>query len=1270
MHAKLGHTADVSWSSREPDVTRSFDGKPTALGSDSVPSFDPDRTARELPIGHVINGRYTIRAALGRGGMGHVYDVHDEVNPGRATALKVAFGLGQRWGAMKMLRSEFAIMTRLDHPHVAEVYDFEPIRGTADFLIAMERIDGESLRVTLDAPRPTPWVVARIVQVCRALSYMNSRGVAHFDLKPGNIMLTRQDVVRVVDFGISGAEPAHGDGSVVGTPRYMAPEVLLGGEVDSRADLYSLGITVYALLTGRPPCEARSLAGVAEWMRTSRVELKDPSVPRWLAAIVERLCARDPADRYPRPNAVIEALNAGGGTTFELETEQTKESYIVSPRFTGRSTEYGRLVGFMQDRFSRAQGPTVATVRGPAGIGKSRLFKELRQYAQLHTLAFFESSCYERSLDEYGPWSELLLRVVPLLESFQGIDDVERALPELVKIAPRLARGRSFSPSPPATSAEGERARLLETVAEFLVRAAERVPFALYVNDLQWAARGTAEIFAYLARKLHDSQRRACVPLALLGSFRDDEVEGRPIGKALEELQHSASRVDVELRPLAPVDVSGMVRSMLGVQQIPKAFLERVANETGGNPFFVQEVMRELFENGSVFLKGGKWSASGTISELKLPTTIADVFRRRFAHLDASARDVVRLLAVHGRPMSLALLERIVGGDGVPQVVRLLGARRLIVLHSESTVACELAHDRIRETIYGDLPPEQRSDLHGRIGTLLESQSEGLPPQARPLDDMALHFSAAGLVTKAIRYSMAAGRRALDNYANDSAVVHLEYVRAHQPSTECEELLAEALLRTGNIDRSAEVVGDAISRSAEPQARARLRGLLARCHFVRGNYARSTDEGWRAVTELGETRPRGQPGLLWSLAGAYLRYRFAMDLERDDLPTGDRDRLITRLYAALAECVLWSGGDPREFFLVAMRAALVSSRLGPCEERAIARAGLAGALAWLGEADYSRWKDAAQRDLRRRPSLETEVLISIADNGSIGGAIASSPEIFDEIRSDLRKALASGTRFLPTMLSCFLRECWRTARWEEGHREYERLVELLDRAAPSFLEDGYAELHAPRIVLHHTGSVDLAREISDRVLLQARAKGNKNVQMASLAFAAEISASEGDTQRAIEELEAARSMARRSRSVTTLGFVGHQLPRLYLRADEGSRHPQRRAEHAIADNRRLIVRRGRDELRPLTLLAEGLLAESLGDTRIADAKLAEARSVAKQMYLAFYKYEIVTERARLRAARGDTVGARHDFDDALRHAVDSEDLLLRSRCRLGLADLD
>ncbi len=206
-------------------------------------------------------GPYEVVSPLGAGGMGEVYRAHD-TKLDRDVALKVLpQGSLADEAARKRFRKEALALSRLSHPHIASLFDFDTSEGGTDFLV-MELVSGPSLDTKLRrGPLPEKEVVRLGAQVLRGLVAAHERGIVHRDLKPQNIRLTPDGIVKVLDFGLARVAPAMGDnettdtasGSIAGTPPYMSPEQLLGKEVDARTDVYAAGVVLYEMATGRRP---------------------------------------------------------------------------------------------------------------------------------------------------------------------------------------------------------------------------------------------------------------------------------------------------------------------------------------------------------------------------------------------------------------------------------------------------------------------------------------------------------------------------------------------------------------------------------------------------------------------------------------------------------------------------------------------------------------------------------------------------------------------------------------------------------------------------------------------------------------------------------------------------------------------------------------------------------------------------------------------------------------------------------------------------------
>src|SRR5262245_46174377 len=208
-------------------------------------------------VGRTI-GKYRIVGQLGRGGMGTVYKAVDETLD-REVAIKVLNPELADTDIMKRFRAEATTLAKLNHPEIATIYEL--FRSDTDLLMVMEFVRGETLEHLSNrlGPLPPDRAASIIDRVLSALGHAHRAGVVHRDLKPANVMVTEVGGIKIMDFGIArvrGAEHKTLEGYMMGTPAYMAPEQVLGQDIDGRADLYSAGVVLYRLLTGTLPFTA------------------------------------------------------------------------------------------------------------------------------------------------------------------------------------------------------------------------------------------------------------------------------------------------------------------------------------------------------------------------------------------------------------------------------------------------------------------------------------------------------------------------------------------------------------------------------------------------------------------------------------------------------------------------------------------------------------------------------------------------------------------------------------------------------------------------------------------------------------------------------------------------------------------------------------------------------------------------------------------------------------------------------------------------------
>src|SRR3954447_21415154 len=287
----------------------------------------------------MVDGRYRVLKRLGAGGMAEVWCAEDEVL-GRRVALKL---LGGRFAEdpefRERFRREAQAAAGLTHPNIVGIFDRSEWEGTP--YIAMELVDGQTLKelVTERGPLPLETAVGLTEQILRALAYAHRRGIVHRDVKPQNVILDPDGQAKVADFGIARA----GDtsqmtqtGAIVGTMQYLSPEQAEGHPVDRRADLYSVGIVLYELLTGQVPFDGEAPIAIAIKQINERPVPPgqlEPGIPPTLEAVVMRALEKDPARRYQSAEEFIAALEAAlRAPTRQIIAEPAAEWVEEEPR--------------------------------------------------------------------------------------------------------------------------------------------------------------------------------------------------------------------------------------------------------------------------------------------------------------------------------------------------------------------------------------------------------------------------------------------------------------------------------------------------------------------------------------------------------------------------------------------------------------------------------------------------------------------------------------------------------------------------------------------------------------------------------------------------------------------------------------------------------------------------------------------------------------------------------------------------------------------------
>jgi serine/threonine protein kinase len=864
-------------------------------------------------------GPYRINDTIATGGMGVVYRAQ-HVDTGEVVALKTVAGL--RPGMVGSMRREILALVRVRHPgvvrlvgeglheglpwHAMELLDGRPLRNFIDgawkpYQPALElmttRDNGQLMTTAPDilrtiserrgaAPPPIPphqrlpaggsalrESLSLVRRICQTLAFLHGEGIVHGDIKPENVVLQAGDKKPVlVDFGImrrvagaTGREALEVDHDGAGTLAYMAPEQILAGDLDARADLYAVGCILYEMVCGRPPFLDDWNGSIYEQQLESAPRPPSETVsglPERLEALILRLLAKEPQQRPGYADDVGSELEALGAEPWPEFSDPAPRSYLYRPGFSGRMALLRQLDGELEAARERAGRCAVLT--GPSGSGKTRLCMELARRARAAGMRALSGECLPLGTGDAGAGLPLqafrpLLQAVADRCRSDGPEATEHLLGDharvLVEFEPQLARvpGYERLAAPPKLPSERIAERVQRSVVEVLERFAERQPLLIVLDDLQWADDLTMGVVRSLLAR--GGELRAL----LLITLRSESADA-----ALNAVRNAAGALRLRLDPLGRGEVESIIAGMTARDDPPPSLVGHLAHESGGNPFFVAEYLKAAVADGLLQRVAGHWEfrlAHAAASSLLAPGSVQALVARRFDGLSDEAQTAVAMGAVLGRSFPADELQAgaELEAERFEAAVDELLTRQILVI--EESGPLRFVHDKIRESAYAAIDENTRRRLHARAAELLLKSADNPDVWHR----VAHHFLFAGDDARAFEWAERAGVRACATAAYREAREHLE-------------------------------VACRLAPKLAPLELARLHRLYAEALDGVGAIDASGQELKAALAALGRPLPQSRPGWLAMLAGQTLRQVVHRFLPPPS-PRGDEERVEAAIAA-------------------------------------------------------------------------------------------------------------------------------------------------------------------------------------------------------------------------------------------------------------------------------------------------------------------------------------------------------------------------------------
>ena len=790
------------------------------------------------------------------------------------------------------LAHEYDLRDELDTAWAVRPLDL--VRSGGRTLLLLEDPGGEPLERLMGEPMEAGTFLRFAINAAAALSKAHSLGLVHKDVKPANIFVNcANGPVRLAGFGLASRLPRERRAPeppevIAGTLAYMAPEQTgrMNRSIDSRSDLYALGVTFYRMLTGVLPFSATD---PMEWVHchiarkpVAPVE-RCGSIPAPISEIVVKLLAKTAEERYQTAAGLEHDLRCcltqlkkqSHIEQFLLGERDAPDRLLIPEKLYGREREIETLLAAF-DRIAAGEGPQLVLVTGQGGVGKSAVVQELYR-ALVPRRGLFASGKFDE-LKRDIPYASLAQALQDLIRPLLGKSEDElapwrAALTEalgpngalMVALVPELELVIGRQPPAPELPPRDAQRRFQLVLCRLLgVFARPEHPLALFLDDLQWLDAATLDLLEDLLTQpdLHH--------LLLIGTYRDDGVTpAHLLMQRLAAIREAGGRVqEIVLNPLRLEDVSRMVADALRSNRA-RALARLVHEKTAGNPFFAIQFLTGLAEEGLLAFErdAASWAWDlGRIRAKDYTDNVVDFMLGKLRRLPGTTRAVLQQLACLGNGAPVATLAVVQGETEEKLHAAFLPAvRARLLLRQEG--AYRFLHDRVREAAYALIPDGERATVHLAIGRRLAAR---MPPSAieesvfeivGQLNRGSVLISAGKEREQLAELNLIAGRRARSSTAYSSALIYFgagtallqadAYERRHDLAFALELNRAECEFLTGALTDAEARLSDLTGRANTPSELASVTRLRVDLFMTLGRSDRAVAVGLECLRRFG-----------------------------------------------------------------------------------------------------------------------------------------------------------------------------------------------------------------------------------------------------------------------------------------------------------------------------------------------------------------------------------------------------------------------------------
>lgn len=679
-------------------------------------------------------------------------------------------------------RRESATLARLNHENLIKVIGIGDFEDTC--YIVTEYLIGKTLEQKIESEKMTDIESVEVMKLAsKALAELHRNNLVHRDIKPANIFITSDNKVKLMDLGlVVDIEQVKSETALVGTPLFCSPEqsLVLNRPVDFRSDIYSLGATLFTLLTGQPPFQ-----GTFTEILQQHASLKAPDVHslnadvlKSIASIVAKTLLKDPDDRYQTIESLIydfnrlpeidDLLQKGQEPSLgKFDNNKTRSTKVA---FVEREEENKKLREFWN---SASGNPGLTIVSGSSGLGKSRLCLEFLDKVRTPGTLILNSKCqlHDRNLP-FGPIREAFDSLIEEITSLSGtqraeqIQKVQRAGQSLE--AELISFSRSFKKvfteavvqKDRSSEVDSDREIFFSKITDFILKLTEEwQSVVFFIDDLQWLDISSLQ----LLKKSFEAA--AGKSLIVLGTARND-ADNESYIQVIEEELASVYKGRLELEMLSKEQMAKLIAQYLGTQRVSEKITDSITFKSNGNPLIAIEYLRAGIEQGFLKFQSSDWILNTeTLEKLNFSENIYDIILQRVEKSPADIKEFLHAAALFGTTFNSIDIAKALGKQSEDSERILSFALNQGLVEKINSVKWKMIHDKITESLMQSMSPEKLKMTSQQLAEYFSKKNEKTAEEIFATSRLFTNCIEAENTEMAIQAYIAAGDVAIETYA-------------------------------------------------------------------------------------------------------------------------------------------------------------------------------------------------------------------------------------------------------------------------------------------------------------------------------------------------------------------------------------------------------------------------------------------------------------------------------------------------------------------------